>query len=577
LGDTTGLSNTRVSEIDGPLGDGRAYGTFENDPFGLQSGIVLSTGKVEDLVGPNSDDGGIAPPSSFILEFTQLGDPSSESDIFVADLSGLPIDIQSIEISDSNSRSGGGTGAVSGFDLDAIKLSTILLDANDISDINDNQVLPSENVFDFSPAGTIFNPGAQRGDNPAPDLQGSINGFVDNAVATLDKFDGTSSARDGSVSLGDGGKVGFNLTEPIASSDQPLYLYISEAGSLSADEQLEGVITVSNQRIGEDVDPSTDFLSDGEPDVVTFTVEFDADTKVRDTLYFRYVFGSEEFVEYAGGADNDSFEFRLNGRNLATLSDGSTVTINQLARDPDLANDSETDPYHPDFIYNPAIDNSSGAGPASDLIKLDGYTRPLLYEAPLQEGYNKFEIILQDGIDSDGSLDSAVFIQRESFGTVEPPLVPNNGGDGGEPSPLPELLDLTGTDTDVIINFTLQREAAFDNLLQFYETDANGQIDGLLPGESGYEEAVAANLLAPELFVANRETKTVEVVFSGGKYYAPALLIRGDLNDLATIHDTALGNVRVQRNEDIWRFEDLTDNDFNDLVLGIQSIGVTLP
>jgi hypothetical protein len=40
LGDTTGLSNTRVSEIDDPLGDGRAYGTFENDPFGLQSGIV---------------------------------------------------------------------------------------------------------------------------------------------------------------------------------------------------------------------------------------------------------------------------------------------------------------------------------------------------------------------------------------------------------------------------------------------------------------------------------------------------------------------------------------------------------
>ena len=48
------------------VGDGRAFGTFENDPFGIGSGIVLSTGQVIDLAGPNTVDGGFAAPRSFI-------------------------------------------------------------------------------------------------------------------------------------------------------------------------------------------------------------------------------------------------------------------------------------------------------------------------------------------------------------------------------------------------------------------------------------------------------------------------------------------------------------------------------
>ena len=53
LGDTTGLSNFEIELI----GDGRAFGTFENDPFNLASGVVLSTGRVTDLVGTNEEDG----------------------------------------------------------------------------------------------------------------------------------------------------------------------------------------------------------------------------------------------------------------------------------------------------------------------------------------------------------------------------------------------------------------------------------------------------------------------------------------------------------------------------------------
>jgi len=137
-----------------------------------------------------------------------------------------------------------------------------------------------------------------------------------------------------------------------------------------------------------------------------------------------------------------------------------------------------------------------------------------------------------------------------------------------------EIIDLTGFDGDVAINLTVEREAAFNNILRFYETDAQGRVDGLRPGDAGYEAAVADNLLAPELFVENNLMAEVNLTLAGGTYYAPALLIDGVLTDLATIEDGVLGSVRVQRDGNVWGFEDLNDNDFNDLVITLNSVEV---
>ena len=49
---TAGLSNFSVSVT----GNSTAFGTFTNDPFGLQSGVVLSTGRVADIPGRNIKD-----------------------------------------------------------------------------------------------------------------------------------------------------------------------------------------------------------------------------------------------------------------------------------------------------------------------------------------------------------------------------------------------------------------------------------------------------------------------------------------------------------------------------------------
>ncbi|MCU0526482.1 MAG: esterase-like activity of phytase family protein [Elainella sp. Prado103] len=150
-------------------------------------------------------------------------------------------------------------------------------------------------------------------------------------------------------------------------------------------------------------------------------------------------------------------------------------------------------------------------------------------------------------------------------------LDPRLGVAGLPAQPVAELVDLTGFDSEVAVNVSISREAGFNNGLRFYETDAQGAVGGLLPGETGYEAAVAANLLTAELAVDNNATTTVDLTLPGGKFYAPALLINGSLTDLGTIEDATLGNARIQRQGNVWRFEDWTDNDFNDLVITINS------
>ncbi len=62
-------------------GEGRAFGVFSGDPFGLGEGIILSTGQAEDLAGPNEIDG------CFFREFsgndlsTDLGLPGTDGDL----------------------------------------------------------------------------------------------------------------------------------------------------------------------------------------------------------------------------------------------------------------------------------------------------------------------------------------------------------------------------------------------------------------------------------------------------------------------------------------------------------------
>lgn len=164
--------------------------------------------------------------------------------IFRADLSALSFDtIQSITLIDSNSQSGGSPGAFSGFDLDGIKLSTTL--ANTAAQASAAAALPG---FDFSPANTLFTPGTQRSPVAAKLFGTDASGLnVDPAMATLSQFD-SNWFTSGEVTLGDGGKISFNLTAPISTAG--LYLYIGEVGG-SLGENVSGTLIVSSQPVPE--------------------------------------------------------------------------------------------------------------------------------------------------------------------------------------------------------------------------------------------------------------------------------------------------------------------------------------
>ncbi|MEL6385139.1 MAG: choice-of-anchor L domain-containing protein, partial [Cyanobacteria bacterium J06626_18] len=156
-------------------------------------------------------------------------------------------------------------------------------------------------------------------------------------------------------------------------------------------------------------------------DSAKFEVSFDADETV-DQLLFQYVFGSEEFLDFAGSNFNDFFTLELNGVNLALLNDSvgsdNLVNVNNLVGSP-------AGPFSTDYIDNPA-------GPDT-LTKLDGYTQVLTFAGDVNTGSNTLAIQIADV--SDGIVDSAVFIKGESLRTVPvaPQAVP-------EPSAIASLM-----------------------------------------------------------------------------------------------------------------------------------------
>lgn len=190
-----------------------------------------------------------SPAAAAPVVFTELtgttGGSPAATGVFRADLSGLGLgQIASLTIADNSGGLGGSPGAFSGFDLDAVVISTVL-----IGDASLVGTLTRAATLDL--AGAVFAAGAQR-PPLAPALFGTAGGAVDGAAATLDAFDGNSTTAipgaAGFVSLGDGGVLSVNLTSAIPVSS-PLYLYIGEVGNNG--EVAASSVTVSSTPVPE--------------------------------------------------------------------------------------------------------------------------------------------------------------------------------------------------------------------------------------------------------------------------------------------------------------------------------------
>jgi hypothetical protein len=186
-----------------------------------------------------------AVPVSFTPLTGLTGGTLAATGVYRADLSGTGLNsILSITIGDNSAGLGGAAGQFSGFDLDAIKLSTTNCDTAACA-----QALAGISVFDFG-AGTIFSPGVQRAPTDPKLFGTNVTGTgVDNVVATLGVFDGEATTvipgAFGFLSLGDTGQISFNLTAAVNTAG--LFLYIGEVGDNG--EVAAGNIRVSDNRV----------------------------------------------------------------------------------------------------------------------------------------------------------------------------------------------------------------------------------------------------------------------------------------------------------------------------------------
>lgn len=137
---------------------------------------------------------------------------------------------------------------------------------------------------------------------------------------------------------------------------------------------------------------------------------------ISDTILFRYVFGSEEYLEWVGSSFNDVFGFFISGPNPA----GGNYSSENIALIPDtnipVSINNVNDTSNP-FYYIENGDGASAPQNSNDFyIQYDGFTAVLIAKAAVIpcETYTLKLVVADAG---DTALDSGVFIEAGSLTT----------------------------------------------------------------------------------------------------------------------------------------------------------------
>jgi hypothetical protein len=129
-----------------------------------------------------------------------------------------------------------------------------------------------------------------------------------------------------------------------------------------------------------------------------------------DTLEFKYVFGSEEYLEYVNSSFNDVFAFFLSGPNpLGGSYANENVAIVPGTTVPVSINNVNNASY-PQYYIN----NGTGSTPNNEALEYDGYTIGMYARASVI-ACQTYHIKLAVADAGDTALDSGVFIEAGSF------------------------------------------------------------------------------------------------------------------------------------------------------------------
>lgn len=138
-------------------------------------------------------------------------------------------------------------------------------------------------------------------------------------------------------------------------------------------------------------------------DAAVFQFDFEAQT---DEVSFTYVFGSEEYPEFVCSSFNDVFGFFVSGPGYALNTNIATVPGTAVPVAINTVHNQAGCPFAFPQYY---VDNTGG-----QVTQYDGYTTPLtvtINTVPCET----YTIIIAIADAGDGILDSAVFLEAESF------------------------------------------------------------------------------------------------------------------------------------------------------------------
>ena len=150
------------------------------------------------------------------------------------------------------------------------------------------------------------------------------------------------------------------------------------------------------------------------------TLEFDF-IPYSDTVKFKYVFGSEEYPEFAppnNSTYNDVFGFFISGPGIAGLQN-----IAQLPNGGGVVSINNVNPVNNFIYYNANGDGTMAPYNTSpNYIQYDGFTDVLEARSAVQCGQT-YHLILSIADVGDGSWDSGIFLEANSLSTTTPVTV----------------------------------------------------------------------------------------------------------------------------------------------------------
>ncbi len=324
---------------------------------------------------------------------------------------------------------------------------------------------------------------------------------------------------------------------------------------------------------------------------------------------------SDNVFNIKGNNGNATLEVQLTGRSSSLVNEIGVFTVDDASGkvdgiDPGAAGYAEKALAKSQVIFSTLANSPAGFDPTS-LDRLLGFnsndnlrfylvkdsstqsvlnnTTPIgnvLFADPsnlkiTDLGSNSFSLAWEDGSGNPtGFEDLQVKIQATDRAI---PL-----GTSLQNKPQGESLDLQNTTGAVKADFTVNREAGYNDFVGFYRvTDANGGIDtngdgkaDILPGQAGYAQAALNGRVSDlNLTVNNGGTAAFNSTLQGGAIYVPFLIANGtpDTNN-PNIYFTFLGansdgvdHVRML-GDNTFGFEDLRgggDRDFNDIVVKV--------